>query len=1259
MIKLEKKPGKKKSIIGENDDEDILNFIFGIKKDEAKPLNMGNDFNLFPEEKDEALTLFFEDLEEDIKKDEDKIFNQEIDLNLFPENKEEELTLFPEDSGDDLKDDLDKTFSLIFEEENTLKKSPIPSVHSVSFMSEGGEGKEWKERDIIKGIYEVTKILGEGAFGSVYKVRHRAWNKDLAVKSLKTELAEKESHKKSFVNECEGWVNLGLHPNIVTCYYVREIHGLPRIFLEYVEGGSLSDYLKKEERTDLKEIIDLSIQCLDGLSFSHKKGVIHRDIKPLNCLLTSGGLLKITDFGIASGLTKVNIIPSANTGAEETGIFSGGAVGTPAYMPPEQWDRRYGKIGPWSDIYALGVMLYKMCCRKGPFSEKGMPPLVIKARHLTFDPENPSRINSLIPESLSAFILKCLAKKPEERFLSCGEARAELENIYREITGYSYDRKEPEEVDLLADSLNNRAVSLLDLGKKEEALNIWEESLKKDIYHVKSVFNRGLIKYHSGLSDDITVIKDFFHLQSELRKNPDIHYFTGLFHLERDDCKSAVEAFEKALECSPENDEIKKMLAGAKEKEGASNRLLKTIDTGSSSVSLYSFTEDSKRALIMDRKLKILDLIQSKWENMGEAFPVTAACTLKNFILTGHHRADSLTLRDIFIGRILRKITIPNDSIKAVDMKDNFAVAGGAGGVIHVIDISRGRALMTLRGHRGEIISLKITDNRYILSGSSEGVVKIWHLATGKCEKTIDTGNKCDIIKFTGEGDLFAAVRNYLKDGSYYEIVNEAGLWNIKTGQCVNSFSISDGEKILSADLQNSWLLAGGESQTVNLIKLPEGRCVRTFKGSHKSPVGHVLLSKDIKFALSSDWNGKINIWNINTERFNKKSSPVLSEIKRTEAMRESQKLQKDLLSEAKEAIQDKKWAEAINIVRELRKEPDYEKAPEVLNFWRSLYGYGKKAELKAIWLHRTLEGHDKWINSAEFSNDGKYIVSGSKDGTIKIWDTCKGVCIKTIKDNWGEVHSVDISSDFNFILAGYSDSNVRLFDAVSGNFIKTFEDRKTGIIETIALSSHKKFFISAGSWDNKVKLWDINSGQEMKNFEIADGSNIKALLSPQDKYIISLSYQRTSMRTGGYYGDKTIKLWEVNTGKCLKTIEGPPGGFMSADISSDGSYVFSGSSDNRVRLWDLTSAVSLKTLDQSYKHGVKSVSLSSDNRWGVSSAGFAFNIWDLNRGKCIKTVEEHKGIIETVCFSNDMAYLLTGSQDKTIKVWFLDWELK
>ena len=163
----------------------------------------------------------------------------------------------------------------------------------------------WQVGEVILDLYEVTDILGEGGMGTVYKVHHKNWNIDLAVKSPKPEIFAKAGGQENFVREAETWIKLGLHPNTVSCFYVRTLGGIPRVFAEFVEGGSLQDWIENGKlyvggaQAALSRILDIAIQFAWGLQFAHAQGLIHQDVKPANVLMTSDGTAKVTDFGLA------------------------------------------------------------------------------------------------------------------------------------------------------------------------------------------------------------------------------------------------------------------------------------------------------------------------------------------------------------------------------------------------------------------------------------------------------------------------------------------------------------------------------------------------------------------------------------------------------------------------------------------------------------------------------------------------------------------------------------------------------------------------------------------------------------------------------------------------------------------------------------------------------------------------------------------------------------------------------------------------
>ena len=191
----------------------------------------------------------------------------------------------------------------------------------------------WMPGDVILDLYEVKEILGEGGFGTVFKIHHRGWNTDLAVKSPRSGHFKSDREKKNFIDECQTWIDLGLHPHAVSCYYVRTLGGIPRVFTELVDGNDLKHWIYEKKTKNVRKALDIAIQIAWGMAFAHEKGMVHRDLKPANVLMTSDGTAKVTDFGLA----RHGIVSSEEDDQQPAaGIQVSTVAGTPGYMAPEQ-----------------------------------------------------------------------------------------------------------------------------------------------------------------------------------------------------------------------------------------------------------------------------------------------------------------------------------------------------------------------------------------------------------------------------------------------------------------------------------------------------------------------------------------------------------------------------------------------------------------------------------------------------------------------------------------------------------------------------------------------------------------------------------------------------------------------------------------------------------------------------------------------------------------------------------------------------------
>ncbi len=264
---------------------------------------------------------------------------------------------------------------------------------------------------ILGGRYEIIAKIGSGGMSHVYQARDTILNRIVTVKVLRSELAEDKDFVRRFQVEAQAVASLS-HPNIVSIYDVGQENGLPYLVMEYVEGLTLKRIIQKEGPLSPAETVNLGVQVCAALAHAHEKGIIHRDIKSHNILVTPGGRVKVTDFGLARVLS----VPSA------TVTQSGTVMGSVHYLSPEQ--ARGEETGPKSDLYSLGVVLYETVSGRLPF--QGDNPVTVALKHVQGPPPALCKDNPVIPQRLEEIIFKALAKDPAQRFQSAREMQKAL-----------------------------------------------------------------------------------------------------------------------------------------------------------------------------------------------------------------------------------------------------------------------------------------------------------------------------------------------------------------------------------------------------------------------------------------------------------------------------------------------------------------------------------------------------------------------------------------------------------------------------------------------------------------------------------------------------------------------------------------------------------------------------------------------------------------------------------------------------------------
>lgn len=377
-----------------------------------------------------------------------------------------------------------------------------------------------RKGSIVEQLYRVEDVFEGGGMGLVYKVHHLTWGIDMVMKCPRSATTATNNRKnwEQFTEECRLWQKMGLHPYVATCFYSRIVNDMPCVFAEFVDGGSLRDWIAERRlyRLDsdvaLAKIISLAVQTAWGLARAHEIELVHADVKPGNVLVTSEGSAKVTDFGLARTL--------------ENGL--GSVTGrTPAYASPEQ--ARGERVAEATDVWSWAVTVFEMfaggiCWENGPaagaclteFGEKGAKGLGVPK----------------MPEGVFELLTRCLQWNPSARPPQFSEIAVELLQVYEQIFNEPCDDAQKPDLELVAaDSLNNRAVSLLDLARTDEAAHLLERALAIDPQHPEATLNLGFVRQTHGEAVETWVVDNLQRAANAEPGNAGPSKLLGLFYL--------------------------------------------------------------------------------------------------------------------------------------------------------------------------------------------------------------------------------------------------------------------------------------------------------------------------------------------------------------------------------------------------------------------------------------------------------------------------------------------------------------------------------------------------------------------------------------------------------------------------------------------------------------------------------------------------------------------------------------------------------
>jgi tricorn protease-like protein len=294
--------------------------------------------------------------------------------------------------------------------------------------------------------------------------------------------------------------------------------------------------------------------------------------------------------------------------------------------------------------------------------------------------------------------------------------------------------------------------------------------------------------------------------------------------------------------------------------------------------------------------------------------------------------------------------------------------------------------------------------------------------------------------------------------------------------------------------------------------------------------------------------------------------------------------------------------------------------------------------------------GHEGTVWSVAVTPDGRYVVSGSGDWTVRLWELRTGREVRRFTGHQGQVNSVAVTPDGRYVVSGSGDWTVRVWELRTGRELRRFTGH-LGRVYSVAVTPDGRYVVS-GSWDWTVRVWELGTGREVHRFTGHKKQVYSVAVTPDGRYVVSGSGGSGSERDT-WIVDNTVRLWELETGQDVRPLTGHESGVNSVTVTPDGRYVVSGSWDWTVRVWELETGEEVRRLMGT--SGVTSMAVTPDGRYVLTgSEDRTVRVWELETGQEVRCFTGHMGMVWSVAVTPDGRYVVSGSSDGTVRLWYI-----